>query len=64
MKYCKRRVKSIPEGGRKVQSLFNESQQAGYHQATWNAMDVSSGIYFYKIRAGDYARTKKMVLSK
>jgi len=50
--------------GRKVAALINEQQQAGYHQAIWNADGFSSGVYFYKIRTGDYTETKKMVLLK
>lgn len=50
--------------GRKVRTLVNGKQPAGYHQAVWNARDISSGMYFYKIQAGDYIETKKMVLLK
>ncbi|UCC79696.1 MAG: S8 family peptidase, partial [Candidatus Zixiibacteriota bacterium] len=50
--------------GRKVKTLLNEQKQAGCHQASWNANKVSSGIYFYRIQAGDYLETKKMVLLK
>ena len=50
--------------GRKVETLVNAKQEAGCHQIIWNAKDASSGVYFYKIQAGDYAETKKMVLLK
>jgi len=50
--------------GRKVETLFNERQQAGYHQTVWNAEGFSSGVYFYNIKAGYFAETKKMVLLK
>jgi len=50
--------------GRKVTSLIDRHQPAGHHQAIWNADDFSSSIYFYKIQAGDYTETKKMLLIK
>jgi len=50
--------------GRRVETLVNEQRRAGYHQAIWNADDFSSGVYFYKIQAGEYTETKKMVLLK
>ncbi len=50
--------------GRKMNTLLNKQQPAGYHQAIWSADDFSSGIYFYQIKAGDYIETRKMVLMK
>ncbi|MCH8300618.1 MAG: T9SS type A sorting domain-containing protein, partial [Candidatus Marinimicrobia bacterium] len=44
---------------------FVENEQlAGYHQITWNAANVASGVYFYRLQAGDFVQTKKMVLLK
>jgi hypothetical protein len=50
--------------GRKVETLFDAQEQAGYHQIIWNGDRVSSGIYFYRIQAGDFSETKKMLLLK
>ena len=50
--------------GRRMKTIIIGEQQAGYHQITWNAFDKSSGMYFYKVRAGEYTGTKKMVLLK
>jgi len=50
--------------GRKVETLLNEPQPAGYHQIIWKAKDVSSGIYFYRLQASDYTKTRKMLLLK
>lgn len=50
--------------GRKVETIVNEHKQSGYHQITWNSNNVSSGIYFYKIHAGEFVETKKMLLLK
>jgi len=50
--------------GRKITTLQNGPQPAGYHQALWRAEDVTSGVYFYKLQAGDHAETKKVILVK
>lgn len=50
--------------GRKVETLVNKHQPAGYHQVIWNADDVSSGIYFYRITAGEFSQSRKMILLK
>ena len=50
--------------GRKVETLVQEDQPAGYHHVTWDASNQSSGLYFYRIQAGEYAETRKMVLLK
>jgi len=47
--------------GQLVATLVNEQKKAGYFQATWNA-NVSSGIYFYRLQAGEYVETKKMIV--
>lgn len=50
--------------GMEVTTLVSEELQAGTYEADWDASNFSSGIYFYKLIAGDYAETKKMVLLK
>jgi hypothetical protein len=50
--------------GRKVQTLYNGEQAAGEHSLIWKADEVASGVYFYKLTAGDYAETKRMMLVK
>jgi subtilisin family serine protease len=50
--------------GREVVSLVNNVQEAGMHNAVWNAKDFSSGIYFFKLVAGKYNSTRKMMLIK
>jgi len=50
--------------GREVGMILNGMQLAGNHQVIWNAEDLPSGMYFYKLQAGDYNETKKMVLLK
>jgi len=50
--------------GRHVATLVNERQSAGKHSALFNAFDLPSGVYFYRLRAGTYSETKKLLLVK
>jgi hypothetical protein len=50
--------------GKEVASLVNEFKNAGTYELTFNAGKLSSGIYFYKIIAGDYSETKIMTVVK
>lgn len=50
--------------GRHIETLVDAEMPAGYHQATWDATDQASGMYFYKIQAGEFTETKKMMLLK
>jgi hypothetical protein len=50
--------------GRKVATLVNSRQESGSYESEWDATGVSSGIYFYRIQAGDYIDMKKLVLMK
>jgi hypothetical protein len=48
--------------GREIALLVNEIQNAGIHQAQWNAAGMASGIYFYRITTGSFIATKKLML--
>ena len=50
--------------GEKVATLVDEKQEAGYKSVIWDASELSSGLYFYKLTAGDYTETKRMMLVK
>ena len=50
--------------GNEVASLVNENKNAGSYRIDFNASTLSSGVYFYKITAGNYTETKKMMLIK
>jgi uncharacterized lipoprotein YddW (UPF0748 family) len=50
--------------GNEVASLVNENKTAGNYRVDFNASTLSSGVYFYKITAGNYTETKKMMLIK
>jgi hypothetical protein len=48
--------------GREVARLVGERKPAGEYAATWNAGGSPSGVYFYRLTAGRYAETKKMII--
>ncbi|MFH1196686.1 MAG: amidohydrolase family protein [bacterium] len=50
--------------GREIKTLVNESQSAGMQSIKFDASELPSGIYFYKLTSGDYSAIKKMMLLK
>ena len=55
--------------GRVVKSLVNDYQDAGFRSVTWDGTDnsgssVATGLYIYKIEAGDFVSAKKMLMIK
>ncbi len=48
--------------GNEVATLVNEEKPAGSYEVTWNADGLSSGVYFYQLKANSYVKTKKMIL--
>jgi thiol-disulfide isomerase/thioredoxin len=55
--------------GQKVKQLVYEQLPAGQHSVVWNGIDdngktVSSGIYYYKMKVGNYQQTRKMIIMK
>jgi photosystem II stability/assembly factor-like uncharacterized protein len=50
--------------GKQVATLINEQLSPGKYEVTFNANGFSSGIYFYKLKAGSFSETKKMILMK
>lgn len=50
--------------GQKVATLVNEFKEAGNHQVSFNAANLPSGLYFYKLESGTYSAVKKMMLLK
>ena len=50
--------------GQKVETLVEGKQSAGVYTIRWNAVDVPSGVYFYRITAGEYTAANKMILMK
>ncbi len=50
--------------GQKVATLVNGRMAAGQHTVAWDARDVPSGLYFYKLEAAAFKQTRKMVLMR
>jgi subtilisin-like proprotein convertase family protein len=50
--------------GKEVMLLVNGNKKAGVYEVEMNAVNLSSGVYFYKIQAGEFTNVKKMILLK
>jgi len=50
--------------GKELQMLVNERLNAGVYEAEFNGNNFASGVYFYKLEAGDFVETKRMILIK
>ena len=50
--------------GREVSVLVDRDMSAGTHEVTWNATNMSTGIYFYKMISNNFVTVKKMLLMK
>ena len=57
-------LKIYDMSGKEVMTLVNEVKTAGYYSVSFNANSISSGIYFYTLKADEFTSTKKMVLVK
>ena len=57
-------LKIFDMDGREVQTLVNKSLQPGSYEATWDASNMPSGVYFYRLKSGSFDQTNKMVLVK
>jgi len=50
--------------GREITTLVNKPQKAGEYKVTFDARNIASGVYFYKLQSGDFAATKKLIILK
>lgn len=48
--------------GKEIKTLVNENLQPGTYSIRFDATGLSSGVYFYRMNAGDFVETKRMVL--
>ncbi len=48
--------------GEEIAVLVNEEQEKGFHKVDFNASALTSGVYFYRLKAGDFIESKKMIL--
>lgn len=57
-------LKVYDAAGKEIVTLVNELQPAGNYEAKFNASDLPSGIYYYKLSSGEFVDTKRMILIK
>jgi len=50
--------------GREIEVLVNQQLQPGTYEVSWDASAYPSGVYYYRLEAGLFSETKKMVLIK
>jgi hypothetical protein len=50
--------------GKEVATIVSEELPAGNYKRIWNAENLASGIYFYRLQAGNFTETKKLILMK
>ncbi|MBK7157589.1 MAG: T9SS type A sorting domain-containing protein, partial [Ignavibacteria bacterium] len=50
--------------GRELVTLVNEIKEPGYYKIKFDAGNLSSGVYFYRMEAGDFVAVKKFVVMK
>jgi hypothetical protein len=50
--------------GREVKTLVNEFKEAGYYEVEFNAFNIPSGVYFYKLQTKEFTDVKKMIIAK
>jgi hypothetical protein len=57
-------LKILDPSGKDVEILINKELPRGTYTAEWNAVNISSGVYFYKLQVGSRSQIRKMVLLK
>jgi len=50
--------------GQQVSVLVNERKDAGVHEVSFDGSNLASGVYFYRIQAGDFVQTHRLLLLK
>ena len=50
--------------GREVATLVNKQQKSGNYEVNFDASNLTSGVYFYRLQSGDFNASKKMILLK
>lgn len=49
---------------RQASGLVNESKEAGYHEVRFDGSGLASGVYLYRLQAGDFIQIRKLLLVK
>lgn len=63
-KYEDVKIAAYDISGKELDIIVNKRMQPGIYEVEWNGEKYSSGIYFYRMQAGDYIETRKMILMK
>ena len=63
-KSCPAKLEIFNILGQRVTTLVDRQMEAGYHKVTWDGARFASGIYLYRLQAGDFVESKKMMLVK
>jgi hypothetical protein len=50
--------------GREVSVLVNERRDAGVHEVKFDGSNLASGVYFYRLQAGDFVQSKRLLILK
>jgi len=58
------KLKLLNAIGEEMAVLVNEEQEKGYHKVEFDGSNLSSGVYFYRIQAGNFIETKKLILMR
>jgi hypothetical protein len=59
---CRVRIEVFDASGRRIDTLVDSELPAGRHQVTWRPRGEATGMFFYQLRAADFAETRKLVL--
>jgi hypothetical protein len=61
---CWVRLEIFDVSGRKIMTLLDGSQKAGFKAFRWDTSQMAAGVYFYRLEAGGFVQTRKMVLAR
>ena len=63
-KSCYVSIKVFNVLGEEINILVDSIKNSGQHQVVWNVSDLSSGLYFYRMEAGEFKKVKKLIIQK
>ena len=58
------RIEIIDIQGRVIQTLVNQTKEPGYYRISWDTSVHPSGVYFYRLQAGDFQQVRKCLIVK
>jgi hypothetical protein len=53
-------IKVFDKSGEEIENLINEEKPARTYEITWHSENLPSGVYFYKLQAGSFVKTKNL----